>query len=161
MLLPNRAMSKWSVLWCITVALFGCGGGVPRDPDRTTQRMRGGVMQVGVSHDPPFVVVPPTGAPTGSDVARMQAFAQAQGARIAWMRGSHDGLMHDLTERRLQAVVGGMDATSPWRDEVGATRPFDALDARGRTVQRVIAVPPGENAWLMRLEAHLHPDAAR
>lgn len=113
-------------------------------------------MQVGVSHDPPHVLVPATGAPTGTDIALIEALARRKGARIRWVRGDHDGLMRDLQARRLQAVVGGSHVDSPWMVHVGSTRPFDAIDAHGRTVKRVIAMPPGENAWLMELDTLLH-----
>lgn len=129
----------------------------PRDPDRTLERVRGGVLLAGVSPDPPYVVLPADGPPQGSDVDRLQAVARAVGARIEWVPGDHDGLMHDLHGRRLHAVVGGIAVDSPWKAQVALTRPFDARDAQGRQVHRVIALPPGENAWVMHVESVVHP----
>lgn len=148
-------MSRLLPMCALAVLLAGCGVDMPRDPDRTTARMRGGVMQVGASHDPPNVVVPVVGAPTGGDVELIETFAAAQGARVQWVRGDHDGLMRDLEARRLQAVIGGVHADSPWIPHVGVTLQFDAFDVHGRRIKRVIATPPGENAWLMRMDAHL------
>lgn len=148
-------MCKPLVVFSLAVALIGCSGEFPRDPDRTSARMRGGVIQVGISHDPPHVVVPMSGAPSGSDVARILALARRHGARVHWVRGDHEGLMRDLQARRLQAVIGGVHADSPWGPHVGLSREFDAVDAEGRTIRRVIAMPPGENAWLMSLDTLL------
>lgn len=149
-------MCKLLLVFAFAMALTGCSGEFPRDPDRTSARMHSGVMQVGVSHDPPHVVVPMSGPPSGGDAARILALAKRHGARVHWVRGDHDGLMRDLQARRLQAVIGGVHSDSPWGPHVGLSREFDAVDAEGRTVRRVIAMPPGENAWLMSLDTLLH-----
>lgn len=131
----------------------------PRDPDRTLERVRGGMLLAGVSHDPPHVVLPVAGKPSGADVARIEALARSVDARVQWVRTDHEGLMHALHVRRLHVVAGGVAADSPWTSKVGMTRPYPARDAHGREVRRVMAVPPGENAWLMQVESIVHPVA--
>lgn len=131
----------------------------PRDPDRTLERVRGGVLLAGASHDPPHVVLPAAGPPTGDDVARVEALARSVDARVEWVRGEHEGLMHALHARRLHLVAGGVDAKSPWARQVALTRPYPARDGEGRRIERVMAVPPGENGWLMQVESVVHPVA--
>lgn len=144
------------LLAALLAATAGCRP-YPRDPERTLERVRGGVLLAGVSHDPPHVALPADGPPHGGDVARIEALARSVGARVEWVRGDHEGLLHALHVRRLHLVAGGVAADSPWKSKVGMTRPYPARDARGREVRRVMAVPPGENAWLMQVEAVVHP----
>lgn len=141
----------------VACLLAGCAP-IPRDPDRTLERVRGGVLLAGASHDPPHVRLGGATGPQGDDVERVNALARTLGARVRWVEGDHEGLLGALHARHLHLVVGGVDADSPWAQQVGLTRPYPALDDEGRTVQRVMAVPPGENAWLMQVEAVVHPE---
>lgn len=122
----------------------------PDDPDGTLQRVSGGTMRVGVAHDPPFVVL--DAEPRGPEADLMRAYAQRLDARIAWNRGGHAVLMRELEARRLDAVIGGHAADSPWAARVSTSRPFRVPDAAGREVERVLALPPGENAWQLSFE---------
>ena len=145
----------------LLVLLTSACSGYPRDPGRTSERVRGGVMRVGIAHDPPFLQVDGDGAPAGREAALLLAFARSQGARIAWRRQGHVVLMRELRERRLDVVVGGHAPDSPWAVHVATSRPYRVADASGRLVERVVALPPGENAWLLAFDRHAHAPASR
>lgn len=148
------ASSPLRLACCLTALALAACGGYPRDPDGTLDRVRGGVMRVGVAHDPPFVVADGPGEPRGPEVALLRDYARGLGARIAWNRSGHAVLMRELEARRLDAVVGGHADDSPWTQRVATSRPYRLQDAHGRPVDRVMALPPGENAWLLAFERH-------
>ena len=52
-------------------------------------------------------------------------------------------------------VIGGLRAPSPWKQQVAFTRPFYVDTLRPRKDEHVLAVAPGENAFLMRVESML------
>lgn len=126
------------------LATSSCG--LPRDPEGTLERVRGGVLRVGAVADPPWV-----GRDTdhlrGVEVALARALAADLGAELRWNHGGETRLMAALQNFELDLVIGGITEDSPYADEVGFTRPY----YQGH----VLAGPPGENAWLMTLEAFL------
>jgi len=119
-------------------ALLSFAGGCtwPQDAGTTLDDVRGGVLRVGVSEDPPWTHVADDGTPTGAEVRLAQRLAQRLGARIQWCPGSESALMPALKDRVLDLVVGGLDAAAPWTAEVSLTRPYV-------TMRTVVAVPPG------------------
>jgi polar amino acid transport system substrate-binding protein len=151
---------------CLAIAcllgLAGCidPGRYPRDPDGTLARVRGGTLRVGVVNDPPFVQA--GHEPRGAEAELMRAYARQLGARVAWNHSGHAVLMRELEARRLDAVIGGHAMDSPWAQRVSTSRAFRTADAHGREVDRVLALPPGENAWQLAFERFaLTPDAHR
>lgn len=158
----RRQPAPWLSAWFapLLLALAGCTD-YPRDPERTTERVESGVMRVGVVHDPPFVRLRGAGAPRGAEVEFARALARSLDARVAWVAGGHDALLVDLEEYRLDLVLGGLSADTPWKERVALIRPFKARDARGRLVPRVLAVPPGENRWQLRVERFSRSEAGR
>ncbi len=153
---------------CCLIALFAgiaaCDD-YPRDPDGTLERVRGGVMRVGVMrvgviHDPPFVLAD-GGPPQGREADLVRSHARALGARIAWRREGAGTLMHELQQRRLDAVIGGHVDGSPWAERVSLSREYRVRDAQGRLVRRAVALPPGENGWQVAFERHAASPAAR
>lgn len=136
------------------LALFVVVGCLPRDPDGTLERVRGGVLRVGVVAAAPWVIGDPDGPPRGSEVDAVRGLAASLGAEVVWVPGGETAHMRALQARRLDLVIGGLVADSPYREEVGFTRPYADCDGA-----RVVAGPPGENRWLMTVEAFLadHP----
>lgn len=125
---------------------------LPRDPEDTLERVRGGVLRVGAVHEPPWVRMPhPQGPPEGVEVALVEALAASLGAELRWSFGGEGRLMTALERFELDLVIGGIDEDSPYQDKVGFTRPYYREDG----VDHVLAAPPGENAWIMHLEAFL------
>ncbi|MFL6588098.1 MAG: ABC transporter substrate-binding protein [Luteimonas sp.] len=140
-------------LLLLCLCLAACGQ-YPRDTHDSSHRARES-MRVGLSHDPPYVVVRPGADPVGPEVAVIQAFANAHDLRVEWVVDGHDAMMGDLVEHRLHMVAGGHTAQSPWTD-VSWSRRFVVPDARGRPATRRIALPPGENAWQLDVDRWLY-----
>lgn len=130
----------------------------PRDPEGTLNNVRGGVLRVGVIHQPPWVLLDPAGGPPrGPEVQRTLAIAQSLGAELRWQPGGETHLMRALKKFELDLVIGGLTTDSPYGHEVGFTRPYH----RDRDGEHVFAAPPGENGWISTLEGLLgEPGAA-
>jgi polar amino acid transport system substrate-binding protein len=131
-----------------SAGLAACG--FPRDTDHTLEHVRGGIMRVGVVDHAPWAHASESGV-SGVEPALVADLAHQLGARPEWRRGAESELLQSLHERELDIVVGGLTADSPWKSEVALTRPYEG----GDDAKHVLAVAPGENAWLMRVEEYL------
>ena len=118
-----------------TLAALLCGGcDFPADPDGTLERVRGGVLRVGVTPAEPFVRLDDGGDPTGVEVELVQGFAETLDARVEWVPGSESDLMEALAGGQLDVVIAGLTRRSEWQRTAALTRPY-------LTTQVVIAAP--------------------
>jgi polar amino acid transport system substrate-binding protein len=115
------------------VALSACQ--FPRDTDGTLDRVRGGVLRVGVIEHEPWVSTG-EGRPTGVEVALIDGFAREIGAEVEFTTGAEEQLIGALHEGGLDLVAGGMTKRSPWKKEASPTRPF-------ATSRLVLGMPEG------------------
>ena len=138
--------------------LAGCH--FPDDPDGTLDRVQNGQLRAGLSAREPWTRVV-DGKPAGPEVRLVEDFAAELSARVEWTVGSESDLFEALKKRDLDLVVGGLTDDTPWKDKVGLTEPYLKLDAGGRTERHIIAVAPGENRWLLRLEEFLRDQGDR
>lgn len=145
--IPSLRINGMLVLLCAAAC------GLPRDPDGTLERVRGGVLRVGVATSPPWVVVTSEGA-AGVEPTLVKAIADSLGARIEWIREGESELLSQLADRKLDLVLAGLTDDVPWRAEVAFTRPY--YDDPATKKRHVMAAPPGENAWLVFVERQLH-----
>lgn len=122
------------VLLGTLVFLVGCTW--PRDPKNTTETVRGGVMVVGLSENPPWVTRRGD-APGGVEVRLIEAFAELIDAEIEWRWGSMTEHLAALAQYELHLVIGGLTTSSPGIHTVAATQPF-------YETRIVIGVPPGQ-----------------
>ncbi|MFN2564222.1 MAG: transporter substrate-binding domain-containing protein [Gemmatimonadaceae bacterium] len=198
---------------------------LPRDPNGTLTRVRGGTVRVGVFENRPWTTLPTGGGAGGLEGALAAELARELGARIEWVRGTESQLLAALELHELDLVIGGLTDASPWKQHVAFTTPFYtdtivvgapigarrlrsldgetvffwardpavaayvrkkggipravpelsrapglvaaptwqlpslALGPAGITLHEqhhVMAAPPGENAWLMRIEQTIH-----
>jgi ABC-type amino acid transport substrate-binding protein len=155
-------MRRWTVLTSqrnngIALLLFAVACGLPRDPDDTLERVRGGVVRVGITENPPWVIATATGA-DGVEPTLLEEMADSLRARIEWIPGSESRLLADLEARKLDLVLGGLTDDIPWKTKVALTKPFYE-DPRTKK-KHVMATPPGENAWLVFVERQLHRQRA-
>jgi len=80
-------------------------------------------MRVGFVVDTPWVTDSAGGA-GGFEPALVRALASDLGATVRWTRGQQSNLLQTLSKRELDLVVGGLAATSPWKQQVALTRPY-------------------------------------
>ena len=153
----RRALLAFALFAAVAVlaVLTGCSS-FPADPDGTLDRVRGGVLRVGVSHNEPWVQVVQETEPSGIEPELVQRFATTLQATIEWQPGGEEALMTDLEHGRLDLVIGGLTAESPWTDKAAITKPYAEMRSReGETEKHVMAAPLGENAFLLELEKFL------
>lgn len=108
---------------------------LPRDPEKTLARVAGGTMRVGVTENPPWVVLGDEG-PTGVEVTLVELFAEELGAEVEWHEGSAEELAAALGMREIDLLAGGITSTSGLSAHAALTHPY-------LTTQVVVAVPPG------------------
>ena len=126
-------------LLCIAVlTLAGCD--LPRDPEGTLERVRGGELRVGVL--------------TGNERAAAEdrrivdALAGAIGARPSFRDGDAHQLMWDLQRGGLDLVIGGLPSKTPFSHDAGLSRSAGPLFRPDAAEDRVLAVRSGENGFL-------------
>jgi len=129
-------MARLLIVALVAGLLGGCE--FPRDPEGTLDRVRGGVLRVGVTPADPWVQLG-DGEPTGVEVELVERFAETLDARVEWVEGSESDLMEALEGRQLDIVIGGLTRQSEWRRVAALTRPY-------LTTQVVIAAPDRERA---------------
>jgi polar amino acid transport system substrate-binding protein len=118
----------------LAVAAAGCG--IPRDPESTLDRVRGGTLRAGITASEPWTTLE-GGRPGGVEVALVERFAQALEARVEWVDGSEADLFSALEMRELDLVVGGLTADTPWQAGAAITRSY-------ATTRVVVAVPANQ-----------------
>jgi polar amino acid transport system substrate-binding protein len=147
-----------SILLSVVALAPSWACGLPRDPEGTLERVRGGTLKVGFVVDTPWVTQRGSGA-GGIEGTIVAELARQLGARIAWTHGSETPLLTALHEGDLDLVVAGLTKDSPWNGKVAFTRPYyvDTTTVHGETreVPHVVAVRPGENGWHVYVERML------
>jgi polar amino acid transport system substrate-binding protein len=66
---------------------------LPRDPEGTLERVRGGTLRVGVAHNPPWASLPAPGEAQGVEPRLVRALAAELGARVEWVAGGETELL--------------------------------------------------------------------
>ena len=128
------------VLLCLALlTLAGCD--LPKDPEGTLERVRGGELRVGVL----------TGNPRAEAEDRriVDALAAAIQARPSFHPNDAHHLLWDLQHGGLDLVIGGMPAKTPFSQDVGLSKTAGPLFRPGEAEERVLAVRNGENGFLL------------
>lgn len=146
-------------LVALVLLAAGCGATVPTDPEGTLDRVRDGVLRVGVSPAPPWTEAEPEGAvpgPAGIEPDLLRAFAETLDAEVEWTTGGEETLVDQLDRDELDVVVGGLTARSPWSSHAALTFPYaETVGPEGEKQLHVMAVRMGENAFQSELERFL------
>lgn len=144
------------ILAAVTLLLAGCGLQIPTDPEGTEARVRGGTLNVGVTHNPPWTDIGGTGLPAGSEVELVERFATELNANVQWTAGSEASLVDALEHGKLDLVVGGFLEQTPWAEKAAVTRWYvESENDRGDREKHVMLTPTGENRFLFTLETFL------
>ena len=124
------------VLLVAVLALLPAGCGIPRDPEGTLERVRGGTLRAGITASAPWTTLE-GGRPGGVEVELVERFAGELGARVEWVDGSEADLIAALEMRELDLVVCGLTADTPWQARAAITRSY-------ATTRVVVAVPSSQ-----------------
>jgi ABC-type amino acid transport substrate-binding protein len=142
-------------LIAVVLLLAGCGAvRIPADPDGTSDRVRGGVLRVGVSPHEPWTTLA-AGEPGGIEPDLVRGWASGLGARVVWTVGGEQALVQAMERGELDLVIGGITAETPWTDMAAVTRPFTTSHGPDGPQEHVVLAPMGENAFLVELERYL------
>lgn len=156
----RQRFTRGLILLAVLVGLVGCSGHYPADPDGTLDRVSGGTLRVGISHQPPWTDTTSEGNseqdPGGIEAQLIEDYARSIDAEIEWHAGGEEQLMTLLSERELDLVIGGLSDQSPWDSDAGLTTTYaESIAVDGRTAKHVMAVQMGENAFMTSLEEFL------
>lgn len=132
------------LLGAMLVLLQSCDD-YPRDPEGTLDRVRGGTLRAGIVENPPWARRDGE-EPEGIEVRLVERLAQSLDAEVKWSDATGPRAVEELEERRLDILVGGLTQDDPWLAKLGVTRAY--LPSRAH----VVAVPSGENAWLITVD---------
>jgi polar amino acid transport system substrate-binding protein len=131
---PRPALAALLAAALAAVLLAGCG--IPRDPETTLDRVRGGTLRAGITASEPWTTLA-DGRPGGVEVELVERFAAELGAGVEWVDGSEADLIGALEVRELDLVVGGLTADTPWQAKAAITRSY-------ATTRVVVAVPASQ-----------------
>ena len=155
--MPCVSTSRRRNLSCLAALLavfLAAGCDLPRDPEGTLDRASQAPLRVGITVNEPWTAWEgdePQGRPVGVEPELVERFAEELGTEVAWVRGSETELLTALENFDLDLVVGGLKDDTLWADRVGLSRTYvETADGK-----HVIAAPPGENAFLLRLDKFL------
>lgn len=144
-----------SVLIALCVAAIGCS--LPHDADDSLAHIKNGSMRVGVSINVPWAATSGDSI-VGYEGTIVSELARQLHSRVEAHPGAESVLLQQLHDRKLDMVVGGITSDSRWKKDVALTKAYHK-DREGK--QHVLALPPGENGWLVRVEEYLHDNEAR
>lgn len=155
----GRLLGRILMVSGLALGLVGCSGHYPADPDGTLDRVSGGTLRVGVSHQPPWTDTSGDNSPDdpgGIEAQLIEDYAASIDAEVDWHVGGEEQLIKLLSERQLDVVIGGLTDQSPWESEVALTTDYaEALGVDGKTAKHVVAVQMGENALMSSVERFL------
>jgi polar amino acid transport system substrate-binding protein len=134
---PSRTVAAFLAA-VVLLAVLAAGCGIPRDPERTLDRVTGGILRAGITASDPWTTLE-GGRPGGVEVELVERFAAELGARVEWVEGSEADLIGALETRELDLVVGGLTADTPWQAKAAITRSY-------ATTRVVVAVPSSQPA---------------
>ena len=123
---------------------------LPRDPKETLRHVQSRPIRVGMVESPPWVVRA-SGKPAGVEVERIRNFASQLGTTVEWHSGGEQQQLEALQDYQLDVVIGGLTDQTPWSKYVALTSPYFEEESS----KHVIAVPPGENGFVKRLDEFL------
>src|SRR5690606_4376015 len=106
----GRLTGRRTLLAGVALLALGCTE-LPRDPEGTLARVRGGVLRAGGVESPPWLVRTEGGA-SGPEARVVADLAEELGAEFAWSWGALGDQMEALERFELDLVAGGLTRAS-------------------------------------------------
>tara|TARA_B100000949_G_scaffold226275_1_gene231430 strand:+ start:580 stop:1017 length:438 start_codon:yes stop_codon:yes gene_type:complete len=124
------------------MALAGCD--LPRDPEATTDHVRGKTLIVGITTDD---------EPSDpKERAAIEQLAERLDAQVEYRRGELHQLVRTLEDGGIHLIAGHIPETTPFATETGLSAPVSSVVVDGERVKTVFAVRKGENGFLTEME---------
>jgi hypothetical protein len=108
---------------------------MPRDPQKTSARVKEGTLRAGAMVNPPWSWSHGHEV-RGVEVEAVQRMAAGLGSKVEWTFGSESDLLEGLQAFQLDLVVGGLQGDTPYRPKLGLSRPYFISEVR-------VGVPAG------------------
>lgn len=153
-----RRLVQTVMLCVLAFGLVSCGGRFPADPDGSLNRVSGGTLRIGVSHQPPWTDTSNGNEadPGGIEARMIEDYAASIDAEVEWRAGGEEFLIGLLADGELDLVIGGLTSKSPWSSDAALTTSYaQSVGIGGSTDKHVMAVRMGENAFMTSLEKFL------
>lgn len=132
--------SRVLMVFLVGGMLAGCD--LPLDPEETLETVQGQELRVGVLK---------FGENADKDRPIVERLAGSLGSKPVYVEGDAHALFGDLKRGHLHLVIGGVPESTPFAKELGLSKPVGPLHGAHEEESRVIAVRPGENAFLLRV----------
>ena len=146
-----RMLPRMRSVPLLTLAVLGslAACDLPRDPGGTADRVKAGVLRAGL------IAAPESADEAGGRIARedralVERIARDLNVTIEWRHAAAEALYAALERREIDLVAGGVPGKTPWSHRIGLTKPVGSFPAPDMDDRR-LAVPPGENRWLLTL----------
>lgn len=144
---------KRNIVLIAVLALAACDG-FPKDPAGSLPEIRDrGAIRVGVIEHQPWTRRTADG-PAGVEPDLVRAFAHHLRVRADWTYLPEAEAAERLQRHELDLVIGGLNAASPRKTEIGLTRAY-CRTGDGPKGEHVLAAPQGENGLITALEKFL------
>jgi polar amino acid transport system substrate-binding protein len=141
------------VFVCLSCTLIGCDE-FPKDTHHTLQHIQSrGVLRIGAIDQAPWAYRE-EGVAKGIEIKLAVVFARSLGVEPHIEFLSEADATEYLRQHQIDLMLGGLTNASPRKDEVGLTRNYFQTGDE-QTYEHVLAVPKGENGFLVRLETFL------
>ena len=128
------------IAFLVSFGLAACD--LPRDPEETLESVQGQELRVGVLK---------FGQNAEKDRPIVERLAASLKAKLVYVEGDAHALFEDIKRGHLHMVIGGVPESTPFEKELGLSKPVGPLHGAHEEEDRVIAVRPGENAFLLRV----------
>ena len=102
--------------------LLGAGCRYPNDVEGTLDDVRGGVLDVGLTENEPWVIRGAT--PSGVEVDIVQELARELGAEVRWHWGSESELIAAVRLLQVDLMIGGIVQSKRLTGEVALTQSY-------------------------------------
>lgn len=113
--------SLMPVMLTALMALASCQ--YPQDVEMTLERVRGGVLEVGATENPPWVIRTADGA-AGLEAELVAGLAEQLGADVRWHWGTEGELVSALEHLQLDLVIGGLVRRPQLAQGIALTNPY-------------------------------------
>lgn len=95
----------------------------PTDIEHTSEKIRGGVLDVGLTENPPWVMRSDNG-PAGLEPELIKELAEKLDPDVRWHWGSEGVLVQALKEHQLDLVIGGITTNSSLSELAALSKPY-------------------------------------
>ncbi len=118
-----RVIKPFICFFILLTALISSACQFPNDANDTLNNVKDGVLKVGVTENPPWVIRTDSGA-EGVEAEIILVFADSLNAKVEWHWGTETELLQALSQHQVHVVMGGLTQQSPKTKGIVHTEPY-------------------------------------